>query len=208
MYIYLIRHGETDWNGVRRLQGRRDIPLNENGRAQIQRLGEFFSQTFGDSAEPNPHYPKPCAVYSSPLSRAADTAHCVARKLGLDAITEQGLIERDFSIMEGSTYEEVRIDGIDRETAGEPIVNVAERMKETLQSIAVRHKSYENIVCVTHGGIINPFLRDISGMKYGTGKTNLICAGITLVKYEKRNNYSVVFVNKTADQLAAPCLQE
>ena len=67
MNIYVIRHGETDWNAGRRIQGRSDIPLNEKGRQLAKVTAEALKDiVFG-------------AAYSSPLKRAMETARIILR---------------------------------------------------------------------------------------------------------------------------------
>ncbi len=69
--LYLVRHGETEWNRLRRIQGLTDIPLNDTGREQARRTGMLLTR-------------RPIArVYASPLGRARETAEIIARELGL-----------------------------------------------------------------------------------------------------------------------------
>ena len=62
MELYIVRHGKTDWNKECRFQGAKDIPLNEEGRAAAEKLHERLKDIHFD------------AVFSSPLSRAYETA--------------------------------------------------------------------------------------------------------------------------------------
>lgn len=75
--IFLIRHGETDWNREERFQGHTDIPLNDTGRAQAQELGKKLAQIFRDEKHPAPI----SAVVSSDLSRAVETADLIINEL-------------------------------------------------------------------------------------------------------------------------------
>lgn len=74
--LYLIRHGETDWNREARYQGQRDIPLNETGRAQARRLGEVLRMLLPAIATFD--------FVSSRLERAVETMQLVRSALGLD----------------------------------------------------------------------------------------------------------------------------
>jgi uncharacterized phosphatase len=68
--LYLVRHGETDWNRARRIQGATDIPLNDLGRAQAAEAGDLLSRRSFDR------------VVASPLSRAAETGSIIAARGG------------------------------------------------------------------------------------------------------------------------------
>ena len=92
MKIYLIRHGETDWNHINRFQGREDIELNAAGIAQAVRCGQTL-QGLGIEA-----------VYTSPLKRAHCTGEEIAAQIGLsrDGVEPmQELIERDLGPFSG-----------------------------------------------------------------------------------------------------------
>ena len=83
--FFLVRHGETEWNRLRKIQGVSDIPLNDTGRAQAAALGDILSKHRFD------------LIVSSPLSRARETALIVAAKLGMPApLAIQDLIERNY----------------------------------------------------------------------------------------------------------------
>ena len=75
MLLYLVRHGETDWNLQRRIQGSTDIPLNDTGREQAAATGRLLARREWD------------AIYSSPLSRAIETGELIAREVGLPGPT-------------------------------------------------------------------------------------------------------------------------
>lgn len=89
MKIYIIRHGETDWNKVRRLQGHSDIPLNEEGRRLARITGEALSSV---------NFRR---IYTSPLQRAKETAMLVKGDRQIDVIEDERLQEISFGIYEG-----------------------------------------------------------------------------------------------------------
>jgi len=94
-FLYLVRHGETDWNAAERWQGHTDIPLNATGRAQARALAQTL-RSLGFAG-----------VVASDLSRAQETAHIVAAELGLRvAYVDAALRERSFGCFEGLTREE------------------------------------------------------------------------------------------------------
>ena len=84
MKLYLIRHGQTDWNVAGKIQGCHDIPLNETGRKQAQYLAE------GMRNRPVTH------IYSSPQIRALETARAIAASQGVEVTTLPGLREVEF----------------------------------------------------------------------------------------------------------------
>lgn len=94
-FIFLARHGETDWNAAGRWQGHTDVPLNDRGRAQALTIAESL-RSLGLGA-----------VVSSDLARARETAQIVGASLGLDiAYLDADLRERMFGIFEGLTRDE------------------------------------------------------------------------------------------------------
>ncbi len=89
MILYLLRHGETEWNKIRRLQGRSDVPLNEKGIELALQTGEGMKDVVIDY------------VISSPLSRAMKTALCVMGDRQIPFETDDRLIEIAFGDWEG-----------------------------------------------------------------------------------------------------------
>ena len=92
--LLVIRHGETDWNAQRRVQGHSDIALNATGQAQAQRLAAALA----DEAI--------AAVYSSDLQRAQATATALALPRGLPVHATALLRERHFGLIEGRTFDD------------------------------------------------------------------------------------------------------
>ena len=89
MKIYLIRHGETDWNVVKRLQGRSDIALNHNGIELAKKTGEALKEA--------PF----TRIYTRPLKRAKETALCIKGDREIPVIEEDRLMEISFGVYEG-----------------------------------------------------------------------------------------------------------
>lgn len=91
MNIYMLRHGETDWNHAGRLQGHTDIPLNQTGKEQISQAAETMI-SLGIEID---------LIYASPLARAYESAEIAAERLGYgkkNIIIESLLIERSFGV--------------------------------------------------------------------------------------------------------------
>ena len=142
--FFLVRHGETEWNRLRKIQGISDIPLNDTGRSQAAALGDILSKHRFD------------LIVSSPLSRALETAQIVARKLGMPApLVIQDLVERNYGEAEGSS-------GLELDTLYPPgteipgredRADVTKRVVRTLHDLAIRHPDAD-ILAVAHGAVI------------------------------------------------------
>jgi broad specificity phosphatase PhoE len=101
--LYLIRHGETDWNAEGRLQGGRDIPLNDRGRAQAREAGHKLAALVPAAASLD--------YLCSPMFRARETMELLRETLGLPRevyAMDQRLSEITFGSWEGQTWREVR----------------------------------------------------------------------------------------------------
>lgn len=169
--ILAIRHGETAWNVDTRIQGHLDIPLNETGRWQAQRLARALA------ARDTLH-----AIYSSDLQRAHDTARAIADATGAPLVTHSGLRERGFGIFEGKTYLEIestwpedserwrKRDPHWAPQGGESLLQVRERITRTLHELATRHPG-EQIVLVAHGGVMDQLYRAATGQELQAPRT-------------------------------------
>ena len=94
--LYVMRHGLTNWNQSRRIQGHLDPPLNATGRAQARLAGLRLARA------------GIAAVYSSDLQRAWETARLVGRAAGLQVVQNVGLREINFGIWQGLSSQEIR----------------------------------------------------------------------------------------------------
>ncbi len=97
--IYLIRHGLTEWNTGGLFRGRHDIPLSEEGRRQAHLLGKHIAEELKGVRLP--------VIYSSPLSRAYETASIVAGYTDAKVVSEESLIDVDFGDWQGKNASEV-----------------------------------------------------------------------------------------------------
>jgi len=93
--VYLVRHGETEMNRLRRVQGQNDEPLNENGRAQARALAQAFRGR------------ELAAVWASPLARARETAAIAFGETGLALRTDARLMELHQGALEGLAFDEI-----------------------------------------------------------------------------------------------------
>ena len=154
MRLLLIRHGETDHNRGGITLGRADVPLNATGRAQAGAVAASF-------------YPPPAAIYSSPLSRALDTADAIGSATGVPVSIDDALIEMDVGEMEHLTRDELRAkypeflgEWMAGETAaearmpgGETLREVQERAWAAIERLRDAHPDGD-VVAVTHNFVI------------------------------------------------------
>ena len=156
--LYLVRHGETDWNAQRRIQGRTDIPLNDTGRAQAVTTGQLLARRDWDG------------LFSSPLARAAETARIIGGEIGIDSVQLiPDVAERNYGDAEGLDY-----DQIERMFPGDTMVPgrethqaVADRVLPALMEVALAHGG-ESLIVVTHGGVIRSVLNVVEpGVAHG-----------------------------------------
>ncbi|MET3287905.1 UNVERIFIED_CONTAM: putative phosphoglycerate mutase [Brevibacillus sp. OAP136] len=188
--LYLIRHGETDWNKERRIQGHSDVQLNAIGLEQADKLAEFLARDRFNK------------IYSSDLKRAYDTAFRLSQATGspLEALVR--LRERSYGKLEGLSYEEVRERmqqaGDDESLLGiESVDAIQDRAFSCLSELVQNHKD-ETIAVVSHGGYINSFLYRISNGMMGTGITRLDNTGITKLVYDPTSyTWETIGVNST-----------
>jgi uncharacterized phosphatase len=144
--IFLLRHGQTDWNAIDRCQGHTDIPLNETGKKRIEQVAAIFKRNIGDI-----NY-----IVSSPLSRANESALIFSNGIGYkgEIIIDELLIERNFGLAEGLLGEEIKFRFPDLDIPEmEPEKNVLSRV---IQALNYYHSIYSdvNILIVTHGAVL------------------------------------------------------
>ena len=156
--LYLVRHGETDWNAARRIQGRTDIPLNELGREQAATTGRLLARRSWDG------------LVSSPLIRAFETAQIIGAEIGIDTIeTLEAIAERNYGEAEGLDYERIeRMFPGDTPVPGrETHQQVADRVLPALLKLASGRPG-ESLIVVSHGGVIRSVLNAVDpGVSHG-----------------------------------------
>lgn len=163
--IFLVRHGETDWNLAGRLQGSHDIPLNDLGREQAAETARVVERLSGGAA--------PLDYVASPLMRASQTMAIMRAELGLppDQFRRDArLRELEFGRWEGSTWPELRRrdpDGVNARDAdpwnfvppgGESYAMLATRVMPAISELV------RDSVVVCHGGVMRALLQVLAGM--------------------------------------------
>lgn len=155
MKLYLIRHGQTDWNTAGKIQGSTDIPLNETGRRQALALAEGMKD-------------RPVAkIFSSTLGRAVETARAVGESQQVEVELIPGLEEVGFGLWEGMTWQEIQTQYPEEHRrwsinpvevsppGGELRLEVYRRCKKALETILDQSKGIKgDIAIVSHGATL------------------------------------------------------
>ncbi len=197
MLLFMIRHGETDWNLARRVQGREDIPLNETGKAQSQRTAEAMRYTDLD------------AIYVSPLGRAKETAAAIASyHPDVPVFEDERLIERDFGALSGTTIEEREWFFREGRTAHvEDEKAVFDRAMDAVSSY-FRYAPARSgqIAVVTHGGVLYQLIEHLQDKQTerfeavrADGSVMLFNGNVTIL----RDDWKLLAINLSPDQFAA-----
>jgi probable phosphoglycerate mutase len=149
----LVRHGQTDWNLQKRIQGSTDIPLNDTGREQARATAESLADRHWDG------------IVASPLSRARETAQIIADRLDLgEPELVPALVERAYGDVEGMDAARLR-EAFPDSTAPVPgrerRSEVVRRAVPALETLAEEHPG-QSLIVVTHGGVIGSLIRYIT----------------------------------------------
>ena len=156
----LVRHGETDWNAARRLQGHTDIDLNAKGLAQAKQMASALLKIQLQFD----------VLYTSDLQRAAKTAQAIETLLNASAIPNAKLRERHLGALQGLTTDEapklepelwqshVSRNLSEELRGGESINQFARRIEMALESIRKQHLG-KTILLVSHGGALDMMYR-------------------------------------------------
>lgn len=167
--VVCLRHGETDWNANRRLQGWAPTPLNERGREQAESAGEHLASTYEFDR-----------VVASDLRRTRETAALVCDSLELDPTYEKAWRERDFGVYQGLTYEtmfseypefdvgqsgKAALDVVPE--GGESLLDLAERVLDGFERL-LAEATGETVLVVAHGGPLYAVLSHVKDLDYAT----------------------------------------
>lgn len=164
MKLFLVRHGETDWNKLGRFQGQEDTPLNPRGRAQAW---ETAIAAVGW---------RPTALYASPLRRTMETAREISRLVGLPVAPQDGLKELRLGELEGVTGQEMRqgwpqVYQTWRDDpaavvmpGGESLVQLQERAWQVVSELEQAHSEDDVLVLVSHNFALRTIVAQVLGM--------------------------------------------
>ncbi|CQR25717.1 phosphoglycerate mutase family protein [Streptococcus varani] len=191
MKLILMRHGETDWNVERRIQGSQDIALNHNGIGQAEDVVERLMKDF-----------RITKIYSSDLVRAVQTAETINLQLNVQIIKTSKLREINFGEWEGKTWTEVSKEygteftewKLNRRYAvppnGESYQSLLERTIEVLAEITGTEEGTSEVLIVTHGANIMVLKSALNGTDFSK-----------MTKYKEGNASFTVFDDKDIEDM-------
>jgi probable phosphoglycerate mutase len=161
-YLFLVRHARSTWNAEGRMQGQADPPLDTLGRRQAGAVGERLGRAGLK------------AIYSSPLTRARQTAEAIAGRAGLTVRYDDRLMERHLGEWTGLTGDEAdehspelwssglwRLQG---PPGGESYAQLTVRSGAVLEDILAAHPE-QRVAVVSHGGLLSAYLIHLLGLK-------------------------------------------
>ena len=176
--LLFVRHGLTDWNMQMRLQGRENVPLNNGGKMQAEELAQLLKNALLDKWHIN-------GIYSSPLSRAEDTASYISEHLKISSTTVAELIERDYSTLSGLTIHQRREKFPSPQCYPadmESVTAAAMRMKKVALDLCKNGNDVSGTtIVVTHGGVINSLFSYLTKGRAGVGKNVAKNCSISIV---------------------------
>lgn len=161
MKILLTRHGQTDWNVLRKVQGITDIELNETGIKQAEETRKKLLNYDID------------IILTSPLKRAKKTAEIIGSGRNIPVIIEDRIIERAFGAFEGKTPEEMDFDEVwnyklnKHYENAESVKDLFDRINNFLEDIKEKYPD-KTVLLVTHGGVSVPIRVYFEGIPEGT----------------------------------------
>lgn len=202
--IYLIRHGQTDWNRDRICMGQSDIPLNAMGQAQARLAAERLCD------HPISH------IYSSDLRRTVETARPLAEALGLKTETDAAFRELDYGDWQGIPQDELpqrypdafrkdlRLDPLNfHPDGGERVKELYDRVTAAFERIVLDYPD-QSLALVAHGGVVRCLANNVLGrgahgldqLFFSLGFT-VSNGGITLVRAASDETPQLIYLNDT-----------
>jgi broad specificity phosphatase PhoE len=194
--IYLVRHGQTAWNKEEIFRGRTDVPLDETGLRQAELAGEYFK---GMEIH---------AIYSSPLSRALETAQKIAQFHNTKVQPLQGILDMSFGRWEGQSHLDIQKN--DREIyrqwreephlvrlpSGESLDDVRVRAMAALEEV-IRNHPGKTLILVSHRVVNKVLICGILGLDNSHfWQITQDTTAINLIKY-KEGKYILSLMNET-----------
>jgi len=183
--LYLLRHGESEWNILNKVQGQFNTNLTQKGIEQAKLVANRLCKE------------EIKAIYSSDLDRAYKTAKIVSDKLGIDVKKLHDLREIKFGIWEGLTSDEIK-EKYKKEQLiwrtephklnlpeAEKLIDVQERMLKSVNTLLKKHEN-ENILIVSHGSAIKALILGILDIDLSNySKITISNTGLSIIEYRE-----------------------
>jgi len=194
--LYLVRHGQTDWNHQRRVMGRRPVPLNQTGSQQVQHLALSLKS-----------WPIEKMV-SSPLLRTVESAKIISDALGLPFEEDEGLSEISVGEWEGKYWNQMDSDPIlkafettpskTRPPGGETLTEVQTRAVKSISRLTQK-EAISNLLLISHADTIRAILAHYIRMDLDSSRRFQIDnASLSVVKINP-NKGRLILMNYLAD---------
>ncbi|MCB0327336.1 MAG: histidine phosphatase family protein [Bdellovibrionales bacterium] len=162
MKLFLLRHGQTQWNAEHRVMGRRDVPLNLNGQKQAEQMVEYFKTHAMDR------------IFSSPQLRAVQTAQYVAQIALQQIELDERLSELDFRRWEGKVLDEIKDDPVYIQRKKDPegfvhdeVESFAQVQSRLLHWLEQYQDLDQNVLMVSHADPIRILINALMGGSLG-----------------------------------------
>ncbi len=199
--LLLVRHAESEWNRLARYAGQRDVPLSDRGKRQAQCVAERLQRE------------RLCAIYSSPLQRARETAEAIASRHRLKVTVDPRLSEIDHGLWQDLTVAQVQAQFPEEyalwHTAphqlvmpqGECLSDVARRACVAEAEIVAKHSDGQVVIC-SHDAVLRVMLLDSLGLGLEHfGKWRIANASISILQADAQGDscaFRLVRLNETA----------
>lgn len=178
MKLYIIRHGQTEWNITHKIQGKTDIPLNEEGRRQAEEARKLFNNIDID------------LIICSTLDRAKETCRIINKDKNIPVIYDERICERNFGVFEGADINNVDFDELIKYRLnkkienGESVQQFFNRIYSFLNELESTYKD-EKILLVTHGGVSRAINCYFYGIPEDENIKDLMINNCEIKEYEK-----------------------
>ncbi len=195
MKLTIVRHGETDWNKVRKIQGQIDIGLNLFGVQQAHTCAKYLANEHFDS------------VYSSPLSRAYETAKIITAKRDCHISVKDDLQEINMGKWQGMIWSEIvkthsdlyvefeKVGDFSKVYKGESFKELQDRAARFLDYLV--ETPYESVLAVSHGGLIKVLICYVLGLDLSKRtKFNIDNLSISRLHYSQERGWTVLSLNE------------
>ncbi len=198
--IVLVRHGQTVANREGLFRGRTDFPLDDLGRKQAEWVADAIKQRF-DAVQ---------GIYTSPLSRAYDTAWAIAKRFDLDPLIHEGFTNIALGEWEGKEKEYIKreypklwnlwVTDPEKLTlpGGEGVRDVRERSIRALNDIVKGMKDGDTMVVVSHRAVLKPLISGCIGLQSPYfWKLHIDTASFSVLEYWDKRGFVLTLLNET-----------